>query len=217
MKRARALLILSLAAAIAACETRTQPIDPHRYRLAGSAGEPGDGWDPRSDGPPPGDLALLYPEFFEAVWDPRSAGDPNLLPVRDDLERAPVDRRNYDALNAVAAGYFQTLYLQEAARADESADLIFLTLGFRSAKLVAVPWRAYMEISDAQLRDAIVDFFADATSGRKTGSRPSIGRLIGILDSLATKEPDERRRLRIEALRDDLATRTAHERSSPDR
>ena len=74
-----------------------------------------------------------------------------------------------------------------------------------------------MEISDAQLRDAIVDFFADATSGRKTGSRPSIGRLIGILDSLATKEPDEQRRLRIEALRDDLATRTAHEQSRPDR
>ena len=168
MKRARALLILSLAAAIAACATRTQPVDPLRYRLAGGAGEADDGWDPRGDRPPPGDLALLYPEFFEAVWDPRSAGDPNLLPVRDDLERAPVDRRNYDALNAVAAGYFQTLYLQDAARADESADLIFLTLGFRSAKLVAVPWRAYMEISDAQLRDAIVDFFADPTSGRKT-------------------------------------------------
>ena len=52
-----------------------------------------------------------------------------LLPVLDDFDRA-------------------------LAHADESADLIFLTLGFRSAKLVAVPWRAYMEISDPELRDA---------------------------------------------------------------
>ncbi len=206
-RRVASFRIIALAAALAACAARTEPLDPLRYRLADIGSETEGDWNPRRDDSRLRDLAARYPEFFESVWGPRSDGEPNLLPLRDDLERSPVGRRNYDALNAVAAGYFRTLFLQEAARTDESADLDFLKLGFRSAKLVAVPWRAYQEIADSNLRDAILDFFEDAGSGHKTGSRAAIGRLPRIIDSLAAKEPDGTRRRRIGALRDDIHAR----------
>jgi len=205
--RSRSRLGLSVlwAAGLLCCAGAGNAPDPLRYRLADS----GSHWDRVGDDAVLEDLTPRYPEFFELVLDPSRSDEPDLLGLRDDLERSPVDRRNFDALNAVAVGYFETLFRQEAARADASADLSFLGLGFRSAKLVAVPWRAYGEIEDAALRDAILDFFEDAGSGEKQGSLAAIGRLPRIVDSLVKKEGDADRRRRIESLRDEILARAA--------
>ena len=62
------------------------------------------------------DLQPLYPEFFEVILDPTRSDLPDVRPVRDDLERQPVTRRNFDALNSVAIAYFETNYRAEAGR-----------------------------------------------------------------------------------------------------
>jgi hypothetical protein len=76
----------------------------------------------------------------------------------------------------------------------------FLTGGMRSAHLLAIPWRAYGEVGDARLRDAILDFYEDAGTGEKLGAAATAGRLARIVASLAAKEPDPVRRRRIESL-----------------
>ncbi len=81
---------LALACLVCAAEARVAA-----YRLAGS----GTHWDAAGDDRVLEDLRPRYPEFFELVLDPADTGDPDLRPLRDDLERRPVDRRNYDALN----------------------------------------------------------------------------------------------------------------------
>jgi hypothetical protein len=60
-----------------------------------------------------------------------------------------------------------------------------------------VPWRAYGEIRDPRLRDAILDFFEDAASGEKLGTAGTAPRVSRVVASLERKEPDPARRGRI--------------------
>jgi hypothetical protein len=172
---------------------------PDRYRLARS----GTHWDVVGEDRVLEDLRPRYPDFFVVVLDPSRSHEPDLRPLRDDLEHEPVDRRNYDALNAVAIAYFELNYRGEAAR--ERAAVGFLSAGFRAAKLVAVPWRAYGEIQEPRLRDAILDFFEDVASGEKLGSARTRSRLTRIVGSLERKESDPARLARIHDLVERLA------------
>lgn len=174
------------------------PSDVHRYRLMNS----GSGWTAKGDDRVFDDLRPRYPDFFEAVLDAGRSDDPPMEALRDDLEKTPVDRTNFDALNAVAIGYYEMN--QRGERAREAGDIEFMSAGFRAAKIVAVPWRAYMEIEDPSLRDAILDFFEDASTGEKTDSARTRGRLARIVESLIDEEPDPLRRERIEHLTADL-------------
>lgn len=170
--------------------------DPLRYRLAGT----GSHW---SDGPGAAavaDARERYPEFFEVILDPDDTRDPDWRPLRRDLEWTPVDRRNFDALNAVAIAYFELNYRAEADRGGSR----YLGNSFRATHLLAIPWRAYGEIQDPRLRDAILDFYADAGSGEKLGSAATAPRLAGIVASLESKERDPVRRDRIQQLADAL-------------
>ena len=177
--------------------------DPLRYRLGSS----GSHWDVAGHDPVLEDVRPRYPEFFEVVLDPARSQEPDVRRIRLDLERKPVDRRNYDALNALAMGYFELNYRSEASR--HSGEVGFLSAGFRSASLLAIPWRAYGEIEDGPLRDAILDFFEDAGTSRKLGAQATAGRLARVVASLARKEPDPARRARIEALAAQLEERGA--------
>ena len=89
-------------------------------------------------------------------------------------------------------------YRSESSR--DEAGIAFLTGGFRSAHLLAVPWRAYGEIEEPRLRDAILAFYEDAGTGTKLGASVTAGRLVRIVESLAAKELDDGRRQRIETL-----------------
>lgn len=177
-----ALACLVIGALAIACATPTD-----RYRLAGS-----------SDVPPTlaEALAAKYPDFLGAALETERAVDLHTRDVRDDLERSPVDARNFDALHAIAVAYFE---LNARAQADIGGDL-YLAHSFRAAKVVAIPWRAYSLIEDASLRDAILDFFEDAAFGSKAGARETAPRLARIVTSLVPKETDATRRARIEAL-----------------
>ena len=169
-------------------------VDPMRYRLMDS----GSHWDVVGHDRVLEDLRPRYPDFFAVVLDPKNRAEPPVRRLRDDLEQRPVDRHNFDALNATAIGYFELNYRSEISR--ETGDLGFLSGGFRSAHLLAIPWRAYGEIEDSRLRDAILDFYEDAGTGTKLGASATAGRLVDIVSSLAAKEPDAARRERIEAL-----------------
>jgi len=127
-----------------------QPVDPLRYRLT----ESGERWDVSGSDAVLDDLIVRYPDFFQVVLDPERSDEAPTEGVRDDLEKEPVDRANYDALNAVAIAYYEINGRGEEAR--RSGDLEFMSAGFRAAKIVAVPWRAYMEIDDGSLRNATV-------------------------------------------------------------
>ena len=177
-----------------ACASPAPPPDATRYRLAGS----GSHWDVVGRDRVLEDVQPRYADFFRVVLDPARSDEPPTSKIRRDLEHAPVDRRNYDALNAVAIGYFELNYRGEAARGSGSVG--FMSAGFRTAKLAAIPWRAYGEIQEPALRDAILDFFEDAATGEKLGASATAGRLSPIIDSLVKKEADPARRARIEAL-----------------
>jgi hypothetical protein len=170
--------------------------DPLRYRLADS----GTHWDVSGADRVLEDLQPRYPEFFAVVLDPAHSEEPNLLELRDDLEREPASRRNYDALNALAIGYFEINYRAGARR----GEMAFISGGFRAAKIAAVPWRAYGELEEGRLRDAILDFFADAARGEKLGSAETRGRLTRVVESLARKEQDPARLDRIETIAAEL-------------
>ncbi len=182
---------LTALALLTACAQRG---DALRYRLANS----GTHWDVVGRDRVLDDLRPRYPDYFEVVLDPGRSDEPPVRHLRDDLEHRPVDRRNFDALNALAIGYFELNHRSESSR--DEAGLAFLTGGFRSAHLLAVPWRAYGEIEDPRLRDAILDFYEDAGTGTKLGASATAGRLVRIVGSLAAKEPDDGRRQRIEIL-----------------
>ena len=189
---ARALgSILAIAGLAIAC---SESGGMHAYRLGGS----GDGWEVAGADRVLDDLRPRYPEFFAVILDPARSDEPSLLPLREDLERQPSDRRNFDALNAIAIGYFELNHRSESERADASVG--FLTGGFRAAHLLAVPWRAYGEIVDPRLRDAILDFFEDAGTGEKRAASVTARRLVPIVRSLADKESDPARLARIESL-----------------
>ncbi len=182
---------LTALALLAACAQRGEPL---RYRLANS----GTHWDVVGRDRVLDDLRPRYPDYFEVVLDPGHSDEPPVRHLRDDLEHRPVDRRNFDALNALAIGYFELNHRSESSRG--GAGIAFLTGGFRSAHLLAVPWRAYGESEDPRLRDAILDFYEDAGTGTKLGASATAGRLVRIVGSLAAKEPDDGRRQRIETL-----------------
>jgi hypothetical protein len=184
--------VLACLAAIAGAAACASQADPMRYRLGGSGAH----WADAGDGSVIAELRERYPEFFELVLDPATTRDPDMRPVRRDLEHAPVDRRNFDALNSVAVAYFELNYRAEADRGGGS----YLGASFRTAHLLAVPWRAYSEIEDPALRDAILDFFEDAGSGEKLGTASTTSRLASIVASLEQKEPDPARRERIQRL-----------------
>lgn len=191
--RASAGVALVAAALALACATRS---DPWSYRLAGG----GTHWTSGADDPLLVSLRERYPDFFEVVLDPGQTQEPDLRPLRADLERQPVDQRNYDALNAVAMGYFELNW-----RAAESpGGRTYFADSFRAAKLLSLPWRAYGLVEDGRLRDAILDFFEDATSGRKPGTADTAPRLVGIVASLEAKEQQPGRRRRIQALAEEL-------------
>jgi len=166
--------------------------DPESYRLA----DTGSHWADTRDRTVVAELRDRYRAFFEVVLDPADTREPDLRPVRDDLEHSPVDRRNFDALNAVAIAYFELNYRAE----DDRGGGFYLGNSFRAAHLLAVPWRAYSEVDDARLRDAILDFYEDAGSGAKLGTERTAPRLAGIVASLESKEMDPGRRDRITTL-----------------
>jgi hypothetical protein len=185
--------VLSL---LAACAQTGEPLG---YRLANS----GTHWDVQGSDRVLEDLRPRYPDYFEVVLDPSRSYDPPVVRLRDDLERKEVDRRNFDALNALAIGYFELNYRGESAR--EGGGLEVLSAGFRAAHVLAVPWRAYGETDDPRLRDAILDFYEDAGLGNKLGAAATAGRLVRIVGSLAAKEPDAARHKRIETLAERIA------------
>lgn len=169
----------------------TREVDARQYRLSGS----GDHWDVSGEDRVFDDLKERYPSFFDVVLDPNRSDEPPTRRIRRDLEHVPVDRRNYDALNAIAIGYFELNYRGEASRG--GGGLEFMSAGFRTAKLAAIPWRAYGEIQDPALRSAILDFFEDAGTGGKLGAETTAGRLSRIVSSLERKEDDPARKARI--------------------
>jgi hypothetical protein len=185
---------LGLWLALAACASGGP--DPERYRLSHSGAH----WDRRGDDPVFASLQPSYPAYFAVILDPSRTEEPDLRPLRNDLERRPVDRRNYDALNAVAIGYFELNY----RAASDPGGATYLADNFRAAKLLAIPWRAYGEIEDAALRDAIVMFFEDAGSGEKLGTAATASRLAGVVASLEPKEPEAERRARLHRLSESL-------------
>jgi hypothetical protein len=120
------------------------------------------------------------------------------------LEFAPVDRRNFDALHALAIAYYEYNYQAES---DRGGDL-YLANSMLTARIVAVPWRAYGEVHHAGLRDAMLDFFEDAASGEKLGSATTAPRLARIVGSLAKKEDDPARHARIERIAREIEERS---------
>jgi hypothetical protein len=148
---------LALALAVAACSEGPEPM---RYELAHS----GTHWDvTRSGRRIVDELRPRYPEFFDVILDPADTREPDLRPLRDDLERDPVGPHSYDALHAVAIAYFELNYRANASPGGPN----YLSDNFRAAKLLALPWQAYGRVEDGALRDAILDFFEDAGSGEK--------------------------------------------------
>jgi hypothetical protein len=141
-----------------------------------------------------------YPAFFEVIFDDRDTREPDLRPLRRDLEHLPVDGRNYEALRAVAIGYFELNFRAETRKDDG----LYLGNSFRAAHLAAVPWKAYGQVDDPGLRDAILDFFADVGSGEKAGTGHTAYRLAGIVESLEKKEDDPGRADRIQRIAAEL-------------
>lgn len=169
------------------------PPSAERYRLEAS----GTHWDEVGGDRVVESLLPVYPEFFDVVLEPAESREPDLRRIRDDLEREPVTRANYDALNAVAIGYFELNYRAQAERGGDR----FFADSFRAAKLLAVPWRAYGEVEEPRLREAILDFLEDAGTGEKLLARETAARIEPIVASLEEKEGDPGRRQRIARLR----------------
>lgn len=190
-----ALAVIFLAGALA-CAGGRAPQGPARYRLTDS----GEQWVTSGDDAVMDDVRQRYPDFFQHVLDPDRRGDIDIRPMRRDLEHEPVDRRNYDALNAVAISYFE---LNHRAQSDPGGPGYFDD-SFRAAKLLALPWKAYSEVPDPGLRNAILDFFEDAGTGEKLDAASTAPRLARIVESLARKEDDPERLERIASLTERL-------------
>jgi cellulose biosynthesis protein BcsQ len=141
------------------------------------------------------ELRARYPHFFELIFDPVTNRVPELEELRADLERHPADRRNFDALNAIAIGFFEISYRAEAQK---GSGLHYMGQSFRAARVAAVLWRAYGETRDGSLRDAIIDFFEDAASGEKLGARTTARTLAQMVASIQRQEPDPVRAARLQ-------------------
>lgn len=187
---ARRVAAFALLWALAACAAQR---DPWSYRLG--AGE-------EADAARLAELRPRYAAFFDVVLDPSETRAPDLAPLQRDLERAPVDRRNFAALEAVALGYFALN--RRAASAPRGASSA-LADSFRAAELLALPWRAYGATGSGRLRNAILAFFEDAGSGEARDTARAAPRLAPLVASLEATERDESRRRRIRALAHALA------------
>ncbi len=184
---------LALDIALAAVACVSAPLtDPLSYRLAGSGAH----WDEVAGERVVDALLARYPGYFDVILDPGNTREPDLRPLRSDIEKRPVGTANYDALNAIAVGYLELNYRADAAPGGPT----YFADSFRAAKLLAVPWRAYGEIDDPRLRDAILDFFEDAGTGGKSGTAATAPRLARIVASLEKKEDDAERGARIREL-----------------
>jgi hypothetical protein len=181
---------------VAALACASNPVDPNRYRLEDS----GHGWYRSGDDEVLLDLEDRYPEFLPVVLDPTKAHDLDTRRVRDDLESQDAGRERFDALNAVAIAYYELNSRAQRGLLDESGGATYLADSFRAAKLLAVPWRAYGEVQDPLLRDAILDFFEDVATGDKQDARATAPRLARTVASLAKKESDPERLARIRRL-----------------
>jgi hypothetical protein len=197
-RRAASGLVLALVACVG-----TPAPEPLSYRLSGS----GEHWDEVAGERVVDALVARYPDYFDVILDPGITREPDLRPLRDDIEKDPVDTANYDALNAIAIGYLELNYRAGAAPGGPT----YFADSFRSAKLLAVPWRAYSEIDDGRLRDAILDFFEDAGTGEKLGTAATAPRLARIVASLEKKENDAVRIARIRELTARINTLTGRE------
>ena len=103
----------------------------------------------------------------------------------------------------MAIAYFE---LNSRAEADRGGGS-YLGNSFRAAHLLAIPWRAYGEVDDPKLRDAILDFFEDAGSGEKQGTAGTAPRLASMVADLERVEPDAARRARIDRVAGSLRER----------
>ncbi len=193
--------LASACAVLLACAGAQGPdsVRAERYRLTQSGAD----WTRAGDDRVLDDLLPRHPDFFARVFDEKASDDIDLRALRDDLERAPVDRLNYDALNALAIAYFELNARAEALRG--SGNTAYLGGSMQVAKLAGVPWRAYREIQEPALRGAILDFFADAAGGEKPGTARTNARLASIVDSLAKHEQDPARQTRIREIVQRLA------------
>ena len=158
------------------------------------------------------DVAERYPEYFAVILDPANLREPDLRPLRRDLEANPETEANYAALHAIAIGYFELNYRAHQSPGGPS----YLADNFRAAKLLAIPWRAYSEVQGSALRDAILDFFEDAGLGGKLGTRATAGRLARVVESLGPKESQPDRLARIERLTAELELLVREDRAAGD-
>jgi len=197
----RALPLLMVAALVSGCapaldapqrDSALQTQSPLRYRLAHSGAH----WDVVGGDRIVEDLLPRYPDFFRIVLDPSDSTEPDLRPVKRDLESPLPDRRNYDALNAIAVAYFELNYRAESDRGGNR----YFADSFRAAKLLALPWRVYGDTQEGRLRDAILDFFEDAATGEKLHARDTGARVGPIVESLGRKESDPARQARIRGI-----------------
>jgi hypothetical protein len=174
--------------------------DPARYRLAGG----GTDWRQVGNDHVLADLQPRYSEFFAVVLDPQRSEEPDIRPIRADLERAGSGRARFDALNAVAIAYFELNARAQRSLLDPGGGAGYLSDSFRATKLLSIPWRAYRDIQDPALRDAILDFYADIAAGEKRESRETAPRILRIVASLEQKESDPDRIERIRSLTERL-------------
>jgi len=165
--------------------------NPLAYQLAGTSSH----WELAEGKRLLVELRARYPKFFELIFDPVTNRVPELEELRQDLERHPADRQNFDALNAIAIGFFEISYRAEAQK---GSGLHYMGQSFRAARVAAVLWRAYGETRDERLRDAIIDFFEDAASGQKLGARTTARTLAQMVASIQRQEPDPVRAARLQ-------------------
>ena len=183
--------VLAHPLALSACATDRSP---EHYRLAGSSLERRPASDPLLS-----ELQAKYPDFFAVVLDPRRTEEPPILELREDLEEGE-GRERYDALNAVAIAYLELNARAQHTLEDDSDGGQYLSDSFRAAKLLSIPWRAYRDIRDPALRDAILDFYDDIAAGEKTYAAQTASRILRLVESLSKKETDLARLERIRAL-----------------
>jgi cellulose biosynthesis protein BcsQ len=140
-------------------------------------------------------LKTRYRDFFAMILDPVTNCVPDMKELQTDLERYPVDQRNFDAVNAIALGFFEISYRAEAQK---GSGMHYMGQSFRAARVAAVLWRAYGEVRDERLRDAIIDFFEDAARGEKLGARTTARTLAQMVASIERQELDPARAARLQ-------------------
>ena len=122
-------LAIVIASLLVACAS--PPPSPERYRLSAAT----DRWDVIGSDAVLEDLAPRYPEFYAALFESGKSVERPAHDLRQDLERSPVTRSNYDALNSIAIAYFEINHRAESQR--HSEGLGYLSTSFESAKLLA--------------------------------------------------------------------------------